>query len=44
MQEVLEVNIKPGWKPGTRLTFEGKGDEVRPGGWRAAACCACEAG
>lgn len=23
--------VKPGWKPGTRVTFEGKGDEVAPG-------------
>eukprot|EP00201_Polytomella_parva_P008146 CAMPEP_0175057656 /NCGR_PEP_ID=MMETSP0052_2-20121109/11383_1 /TAXON_ID=51329 ORGANISM="Polytomella parva, Strain SAG 63-3" /NCGR_SAMPLE_ID=MMETSP0052_2 /ASSEMBLY_ACC=CAM_ASM_000194 /LENGTH=208 /DNA_ID=CAMNT_0016322889 /DNA_START=179 /DNA_END=806 /DNA_ORIENTATION=+ len=27
VQEVLEVDIKPGWKAGTRVTFEGKGDE-----------------
>eukprot|EP00877_Chromochloris_zofingiensis_P011819 jgi/Chrzof1/6891/Cz02g02100.t1 len=26
-QEVLEVNIKPGWKPGTKVTFPGKGDQ-----------------
>lgn len=30
IQEILEVQVKPGWKEGTRVTFEGKGDE-RPG-------------
>ncbi|KAF5733524.1 dnaJ subfamily B member 4 [Tripterygium wilfordii] len=28
--EVLKINIQPGWKKGTKITFEGKGDE-RPG-------------
>jgi DnaJ family protein B protein 4 len=30
VQEVLEVQIKPGWKAGTKVTFPEKGDE-RPG-------------
>ncbi|CCI43877.1 unnamed protein product [Albugo candida] len=25
-QQILEVNIKPGWKDGTKITFEGQGD------------------
>eukprot|EP01003_Olkasia_polycarbonata_P005257 NODE_479_length_863_cov_373.213759_g395_i1.p2 GENE.NODE_479_length_863_cov_373.213759_g395_i1~~NODE_479_length_863_cov_373.213759_g395_i1.p2 ORF type:complete len:193 (-),score=73.12 NODE_479_length_863_cov_373.213759_g395_i1:254-832(-) len=25
--KVLEVNVKPGWKAGTKITFEGEGDE-----------------
>lgn len=29
--EVLEVQVKPGWKEGTRVTFAGKGDETSPG-------------
>ncbi|KAJ8426743.1 hypothetical protein Cgig2_003636 [Carnegiea gigantea] len=29
-EETLEVDIKPGFKPGTKITFEGKGDE-KPG-------------
>ncbi|GAV61179.1 hypothetical protein CFOL_v3_04707, partial [Cephalotus follicularis] len=28
--EVLKIKLKPGWKKGTKITFEGKGDE-RPG-------------
>jgi len=24
---ILEVNVKPGWKAGTKVTFQGKGDE-----------------
>lgn len=31
VQEVLEIQVKPGWKEGTRITFAGKGDEVAPG-------------
>ncbi len=27
-QEVVEVAIKPGWKEGTRVIFEGKGDRL----------------
>ena len=30
VQETLEIDVKPGWKQGTRVTFQGKGDE-RPG-------------
>ncbi len=26
--EILEINIKPGWKSGTKLTYEGKGDRL----------------
>eukprot|EP00835_Amoeboradix_gromovi_P006952 NODE_957_length_2769_cov_0.263670.p1 type:complete len:325 gc:universal NODE_957_length_2769_cov_0.263670:255-1229(+) len=26
----IQLDIKPGWKDGTKLTFHGKGDEVRP--------------
>ncbi|KAL9271912.1 DnaJ homolog subfamily B member 13-like protein [Drosera capensis] len=29
-EETLKINIKPGWKKGTKITFEGKGDE-KPG-------------
>ncbi|KAF2319788.1 hypothetical protein GH714_018872 [Hevea brasiliensis] len=29
-EEILMIKIKPGWKKGTKITFEGKGDE-RPG-------------
>uniref|UniRef100_A0A383WP78 J domain-containing protein n=1 Tax=Tetradesmus obliquus TaxID=3088 RepID=A0A383WP78_TETOB len=32
VQEVLEVNVRPGWKEGTKITFCGKGDELSPGG------------
>ena len=27
-QEVLTINVQPGWKDGTRITFAGKGDEL----------------
>lgn len=27
-ETVLEVNVKPGWKSGTKLTFSGEGDEL----------------
>ncbi|KAF6261965.1 hypothetical protein COO60DRAFT_1293650 [Scenedesmus sp. NREL 46B-D3] len=30
VEEILELNVKPGWKKGTKLTFQQKGDE-RPG-------------
>ncbi|KAK9819082.1 hypothetical protein WJX81_006681 [Elliptochloris bilobata] len=30
VQETLSVDIRPGWKGGTRITFDGKGDQ-RPG-------------
>ncbi|MEW5301576.1 MAG: hypothetical protein WDW36_004428 [Sanguina aurantia] len=29
--EILEINVKPGWKQGTKVTFQGKGDDSRPG-------------
>ncbi|XP_038887512.1 dnaJ homolog subfamily B member 1-like [Benincasa hispida] len=29
-EELLKIEIKPGWKKGTKITFEGKGDE-KPG-------------
>ncbi|PON68386.1 Terminal organelle assembly protein [Parasponia andersonii] len=29
-EETLWINVKPGWKKGTKITFEGKGDE-KPG-------------
>ncbi|KAK9286081.1 hypothetical protein L1049_014461 [Liquidambar formosana] len=29
-EEILKIRVKPGWKKGTKITFEGKGDE-RPG-------------
>jgi DnaJ family protein B protein 4 len=25
-QKILEINVKPGWKVGTKITFEGQGD------------------
>jgi DnaJ family protein B protein 4 len=28
IEETLEVDVKPGWREGTRITFEGKGDEL----------------
>lgn len=31
VSEILEIQIQPGWKQGTKITFEGKGDE-HPGG------------
>jgi len=27
-ETVLEINIKPGWKAGTKVTFPGEGDEI----------------
>ena len=27
VQEVLEIDVKAGWKNGTRITYAGKGDE-----------------
>lgn len=29
-EEILKIVVKPGWRKGTKITFEGKGDE-RPG-------------
>ncbi|GAX73987.1 hypothetical protein CEUSTIGMA_g1437.t1 [Chlamydomonas eustigma] len=31
VQDMIEVEVQPGWKSGTRITFEGKGDEHPPG-------------
>ena len=28
LQEVLTINVQPGWKDGTRITFASKGDEL----------------
>lgn len=30
VEKILEINVKPGWKSGTKITFEREGDE-RPG-------------
>jgi DnaJ homolog subfamily B member 4 len=30
-ENVLEVNVKPGWKPGTKIRFLNAGDELVPG-------------
>merc|ERR1711959_662580 len=30
-EKVLEIPIKPGWKHGTKITFQGEGDEVENG-------------
>jgi DnaJ-class molecular chaperone len=27
-EEILEIQVKPGWKEGTRITFQGKGDQL----------------
>ena len=27
-QDVITINVQPGWKDGTRITFAGKGDEL----------------
>ncbi|PQQ11845.1 putative 35.5 kDa protein in transposon Tn4556 [Prunus yedoensis var. nudiflora] len=29
-EEVLQINVQPGWRKGTKITFQGKGDE-KPG-------------
>jgi DnaJ homolog subfamily B member 4 len=31
VEDVLEIDIKPGWKDGTKVTFQGKGDETQVG-------------
>ena len=28
VQDVITINVQPGWKDGTRITFAGKGDEL----------------
>jgi len=30
-EKILTINIKPGWKSGTKITFNNEGDEVAPG-------------
>ena len=30
-EKILEIDVKPGWKDGTKLTFTGEGDEIGPG-------------
>ncbi|KAJ3035649.1 hypothetical protein HDV00_003589 [Rhizophlyctis rosea] len=30
--KILTVNVKPGWKAGTKIKFAGEGDEIAPGG------------
>lgn len=29
VEEIVEIDVKPGWKDGTKVTFAGKGDETR---------------
>ncbi|KAH8740978.1 heat shock 40 kDa protein [Cryptosporidium ryanae] len=31
-ENIVEVEIKPGWKDGTKLTYSGEGDQESPGG------------
>jgi DnaJ-class molecular chaperone len=31
ISEMLTIKLKPGWKAGTRITFEAKGDDITPG-------------
>ena len=31
ISEMLTIKLKPGWKAGTRVTFESKGDDITPG-------------
>lgn len=35
-EEILEVNVKPGWKKGTKVTFPEKGEGR---GWMEWSCC-----
>lgn len=35
-EKVLEVQIKPGWKNGTKITFHNEGDQTGPGVERGA--------
>ncbi|KAJ3358896.1 hypothetical protein GGF32_009907 [Allomyces javanicus] len=30
-EKILEINIKPGWKAGTKIKFPNEGDEIAPG-------------
>jgi DnaJ homolog subfamily B member 4 len=29
VEEIVEIDMEPGWKDGTKVTFVGKGDELR---------------
>lgn len=29
MDKILTIDVKPGWRQGTRITFEKEGDQVR---------------
>ena len=31
--QVLTINVKPGWKSGTKITFQREGDQVRMDGF-----------
>jgi DnaJ family protein B protein 4 len=31
-EKILTISIKPGWKAGTKIKFQGEGDELAPGG------------
>jgi DnaJ family protein B protein 4 len=31
VEKILVLDVKPGWKSGTKLTFAGEGDETQPG-------------
>lgn len=31
--KILTVDVQPGWKQGTRITFEKEGDQVMPEVW-----------
>jgi DnaJ-class molecular chaperone len=37
-EKYLEVQIKPGWKNGTKITFHKEGDQTGPGGERGDIC------
>nr|KYP55122.1 DnaJ isogeny subfamily B member 13 [Cajanus cajan] len=37
-EELVTINVQPGWKKGTKITFEGKGNE-RPGAYREDIIC-----
>ncbi|EPZ35621.1 DnaJ-domain-containing protein [Rozella allomycis CSF55] len=35
LEKILQIDIKPGWKSGTKVRFEGEGDEISPGNAQA---------
>jgi hypothetical protein len=43
-EHTFEINIKPGWKAGTKLTYAAEGDEVQQGVCVCVRACvrACE--